>query len=94
VIIRPEAERDIDEAVAWYDGQREGLGDAFQARLDQALEQIDRMPEVHQVLFQTVRRVFVKVFPFSVYYRMEAGEVIVLAVAHSRRDPGRWKSRI
>ena len=29
VRIRPEAEKDLEEAAIWYESQREGLGDLF-----------------------------------------------------------------
>jgi hypothetical protein len=33
-------------------------------------------------------------FPFSVVYRVEARRILIVAVAHARRRPGSWKSRI
>ncbi len=32
-------------------------------------------------------------FPYSIYYRMEGNEVVVLGVLHIRRDPKEWQSR-
>jgi hypothetical protein len=33
-------------------------------------------------------------FPFSLVYRMRGDEVEVLAVAHGKRRPGYWRSRL
>jgi hypothetical protein len=39
-----------------------------------------------------VRRVILQRFPYAVYFRVEAHEIIVLAV-HGRQDPNRWQKR-
>ncbi len=93
MIIRPEAEADMAEARAFYEGRSEGLGDAFLASVEQILTSIEAMPDVHAVIHRDVRRVLIRRFPFSIYYRVEAGQIIVLAVIHSRRNPRDWKSR-
>jgi plasmid stabilization system protein ParE len=94
VIIRPEAERDIVDAVDWYEDQQSGLGNRFRRSLDQVLGQIELMPEMHRVVHKDVRRALTKPFPFAVYYRVWEGEVIVWAVLHSRRDSDHWKTRL
>ena len=94
MIIRPEAERDIVDAVGWYENQRRGLGDRFQKSLGRVLSQIDALPEMHRVVAKDVRRALTQPFPFAVYYRIWEGDVVVLAVLHSRRHPEHWKARI
>jgi plasmid stabilization system protein ParE len=94
VIVRPEAERDIAEASDYYESQRTGLGDAFEAAVEVVFRQVERMPELHQVVFKTVRRAALKRFPYAVFYCIQDGDVVVIAVSHGRRDPGRWKSRL
>jgi hypothetical protein len=32
--------------------------------------------------------------PFSFVYRVEANRIVIVAVAHGRRRPGYWKSRL
>ena len=94
MIIRPEAEKDIAEAINWYEDQREGLGAKFQVALDHVFEQLELTPQLHRIIYHGVRRALMARFPFAVYYRVEGEEVFVLAVVHARRDPERWKSRI
>ena len=92
--IKPEAMLDILDAARWYEDQRAGLGKRFRAALDRVFGQIEAMPEIHRVISKHVRRAVTPGFPFGVYYRIDDGEVIVLAVIHSSRDPDRWKSRL
>jgi hypothetical protein len=40
LVIAPEAELDIAEACAWYEGRRVGLGDEFLSSVDACLERI------------------------------------------------------
>jgi hypothetical protein len=44
LIITPEAELDVAEAKAWYDRQRQGLGERFLLAVEEALERIRRIP--------------------------------------------------
>jgi hypothetical protein len=50
VYVRPEARIDIEQASAWYERQRAGLGDDF---LDEVLDALDRIawdPEIYPVI--------------------------------------------
>lgn len=93
VILRPEAEQDVEGAAAWYDAQRIGLGQDFLDRLDDALKQIGTMPELYAPAWQDIRPCPLKRFPFVVYYRVLVDRVDVLAVLHGSRDPSVWQSR-
>ena len=50
-------------------------------------------PELHAAIYKEVRRSFIHQFPYAVFYRVEEDRVVVIAVMHTRRDPGRWQSR-
>lgn len=45
LIITPEAEEDLVEAKAWYDGQRRGLGGDFLLCVEEAFDRIRCIPE-------------------------------------------------
>jgi plasmid stabilization system protein ParE len=32
-------------------------------------------------------------FPYTIAYRVVAGQVVIMAVAHHRREPGSWEGR-
>ena len=93
MIIRPEAEADLVNAQGWYEWQREGLGAEFLLCVEEVFERIGRMPELHPVVYRGVRRAITRRFPYSIYYRMDGNEVVVLGVLHMRRDPKEWQSR-
>ncbi|WP_435017886.1 type II toxin-antitoxin system RelE/ParE family toxin [Tundrisphaera sp. TA3] len=93
LIVNPEAEADLAEAKAWYDGRQPGLGDEFLLCVDEAFQGIRQGPELHPRVFQRLRIALVRRFPFSVIYRQDDDQITVLAVYHTRRDPRGWRNR-
>jgi toxin ParE1/3/4 len=92
VIFRNEARAEFDEAVDWYEKHCR-LGAEFIARVQQVLDRIAANPKIHEVVYDNLRRAVIPRFPYSVIYREEPGQVLIIAVFHSRRDPSIWQSR-
>jgi hypothetical protein len=67
LIIAIEAHGDLEEAYAWYERQRVGLGEDFLQRVDACLEAIRRQPEMHAKVYQDYRRALVRRFPYAVF---------------------------
>lgn len=94
-----EADTEYRHAGRWYEGRRTGLGLEFFDAVDAAVSQTValprsgvRVPRVPRDL--PVRRIPVKRFPYHVIYLETEARIRVLAVAHDRRKPGYWKSRL
>jgi toxin ParE1/3/4 len=94
LILRPEAQRDAEEAALWYDLQRSGLGDRFIRELRQLLDRITEYPLHFPRLDLAIRRGHLQHFPYSVYFAAEDEIVVILAVLHQRRHPDTWKRRV
>lgn len=93
VYLRPDAKSDIEEAAFWYESQESDLGNQF---LDEALSVIDKLeetPAIYPKIFQNLRRVLFKKFPFGMYFYLEEQRVIIIAVMHGSRDPTNWQQR-
>lgn len=97
--LHPGAELDLTSAGDWYEQQVPGLGSDLAEEFERALEAIaerpsawPRWPGVSQDL--AVRRFLLARFPFSIAYVVEGHEAVVLAVAHVRRRPGYWLTRL
>jgi toxin ParE1/3/4 len=91
--IRPDAEADLNEAYGWYERQREGLGADFLLCFEESLQKVRRNPEVYPRIHQTVRRAWIRRFPYGLFYIVEEEVVVVLGVFHASRDPQCWQSR-
>ena len=93
VILRHEAEVDVQEARDQLEAVRVGLGTQVLARVREVLARIEKMPELHGKVWQDVRAARLKQFRFIVYFIVLADRVEVLAVLHGARDPSSWQSR-
>jgi plasmid stabilization system protein ParE len=94
IILRPEAEREFDEAFDWYDAQRPGLGTRFVAAVQAVFDMIAVLPRMHSVVFADVRKAVVRRFPYCVFYRPLDERIEVIAVFHSSRDPTIWQGLV
>ncbi len=94
LVLRPEARREFDDGFDWYERRRPGLGVDFAACVQQVLSRIAAAPERHALVLRDIRRATVRRFPYSVFYKVEPTQVVVLAVFHSRRDPKGWQVRV
>ena len=90
----PEARDEFDAATDWYEQQRPGLGTIFVDRVRDVFNRIAANPQMHGLVYQDVRKAVVQQFPYVVLYKEEAGEVIVIAVFHTARNPSIWQGRI
>lgn len=89
----PEARAEYDAAADWYEEQKTGLGVDYIARVRMVLNNIAGNPQLHAAVYGDVRKVRVSRFPYVILYREEPGEVIVISVFHTSRDPSIWQSR-
>jgi plasmid stabilization system protein ParE len=94
----PAASDEVDRALGWYAREAPHRLAAFADALDATLLSIGRMPESCPIVEllehgPVVRRGAVRGFPWGMFF-VEAGtEVVVIAVAHARREPGYWRDR-
>ena len=57
---------DYESAVAWYEGQKPGLGFDFTVRLADIFEIIESTPETQRFLYENRRYAFINQFPFNI----------------------------
>ena len=93
VVFRPAARAESDGAALWYEDRQAGLGVRFVAEIDQAVGLASSHPERFPVKHGEIRCVQARRFPYSVFYRIEADRIVVLAIFHARRDPAIWQAR-
>lgn len=94
VLFRPEARAEVVEAKAWYDQQVPGLGFEFARAIEASISSAARTPEVYPVIEGDCRRVLLWRFPYSVIFRSDRKELLVVAVFHHKREPGAWFPRV
>lgn len=90
----PEAEHELTEAALHYDREVEGLGDRFLSEIRRATTLLGKNPRMGHRVEGQLRRVILRRFPFSLIYAHHADNIFILAVAHQRRRPGYWRTRL
>ena len=94
LLVRPEAEADLSEAFSWYEGEREGLGHEFLARVGQQLGRVIDSPLSYPSVYRSVRRSLLPQFPFALFYLLDGETVTILCVSHQAREPDHWTERL
>jgi plasmid stabilization system protein ParE len=87
---RPDAHRDIDAAVQWYEERQAGLGIGFLDELEVLLSYLEDNPFLFQAFNRDLRQAPLHRFPYVIIYRIEEPDTaVVLAVFHTDQDPGK-----
>lgn len=95
VIIRREAEAEVQAAFDWYEEQSDGLGFEFLRAIDACVSGVQRNPFAFTVVHEPdVRRALVRRFPYALFYLANDEAIIVIAVFNVRRHPIDWLRRV
>ncbi len=88
------ASLEFEAAFAWYFERSERAALRFAREVERAVASIADAPERFPAGTSGTRRFLLQRFPFAVVYRELPSVIQVLAVAHARRRPGYWKTRV
>jgi plasmid stabilization system protein ParE len=94
IIVRPEAQREIQEAFDWYEERSEGLGAEFLRAADACLSGVQRNPAAYQMIHNEVHRALLRRFPYALFYLIREETIVVLACFHVKRSPADWQRRV
>jgi plasmid stabilization system protein ParE len=96
ILIRKEAQVDLDEIFVWYEEQQQGLGLRFINAVDATLQKINTNPYFAFCVEQEARSASLHRFPYDVIYIIDDQkfQVRVIAVIHQRRDPKWFRQRL
>ena len=92
LVFRAAALGELREAVAWYlreAGQRQA--DAFCDELNAKVALLMEHPGIGTPGDKGTRWIPLKVFPYTLHYRVDGDTMRVFSVAHQRRRPGYWR---
>lgn len=94
--VDPRAERDIEEAIDYYERARVGLGAEFLEVLRATFERVVTAPEACAPVprSKAARFALVRGFPHRVVFILSADHVSVVAVVHASRRPSYWRERL
>lgn len=87
LIIKSEAENDLNKAIEWYKEQNEKLPSQLLHEIEDGFNKIQNNPEHYQKRYKEIRIIFTKKFPYGIYYTLEKNTIFVHAVLHNKQHP-------
>jgi toxin ParE1/3/4 len=86
------ASLEVRSVTRWYTARDPEVAVRFRVEVRDAFSRIRATPRAYPLRGRH-HHVLLHDFPFSVVYRIVAGEIAVVAIAHHRRKPRYWMHR-
>jgi plasmid stabilization system protein ParE len=90
----PEADEEFREASRHYENEAPGVGLAFITEVHRVISVVIDHPRAAKRIRGTIRSKVLSHFPCSLLYSIESDLIIIVAVAHQKRRPTYWQSRL
>ena len=89
------AEKELDDAFAYYESIQRGLGFRFLAEVELSESRIKNFPKSYEKIGTYSRRCLVQKFPYGLIYQYleTRKEILIVAVSHLHRKPEYWAKR-
>jgi toxin ParE1/3/4 len=89
----PEAKSELLDAVAYYEGELNGLGQRLWAEIDEHIAWIAGNHEIPRLRTGGYRRVNLRIFPYFISYVVREPIIWIIAIAHGHSLPEYWIDR-
>jgi hypothetical protein len=93
-LFHPEADKEFDKSVRYYENCRPSLGLEFAEEIYATISRISEYPNAWAPMSKNTRRCLASRFPYGVIFQIKSGMLRIIAVANLQRRPGYWKTRI
>jgi plasmid stabilization system protein ParE len=87
LVLRPEARRELEQAVEWYETQLPDLGRQFRTEVYRTFDNIIARPELYPQARSPARKAVLRRFPYLIFYLVETKQIVIVAVFHAKRGP-------
>ena len=88
------ANREVDDAVQWYEAREEDLSREFLDELDRVVRLVRLYPYAGMQVEPEIRRFLFTRFPYSLIYGIDDETILIIAIANQHREPDYWAERI
>lgn len=89
----PEAEKELLEAIGYYNECQDGLGVEFAKEIYKSIQNILLFPKAWARLSSNARRCIINRFPYGVIYQIIEREIYIIAIMQLNRKPDYWETR-
>jgi ParE toxin of type II toxin-antitoxin system, parDE len=80
VVFLAPAQAEFAEAVAYYNAQRDGLGEEFAEEVQRTIARIREYPEAWSLLSRRTRRCPTNRFPYGIIYQIRGHTLLIISV--------------
>jgi len=94
ILFIPPSDKELEDAIKYYNNQLSGLGSQFYQELMEAIEVIQKYPSAWKKVGEHTHKLLLKRFPYLVLYIPEANKILITAIAHQHRRPEYYIERI
>lgn len=89
------ANKELQEAIEWYELQEEGLGLRFKKSVIEKIKHVKKNPHWFLLEEGKIYKAYIPKFPYKILFTIENNaNIIVWAIAHMHRKPWYWQKRI
>jgi plasmid stabilization system protein ParE len=89
-----DARIELDDARQHYAKIKADLARDFLSEIEKAIHKIKENPFAWPPYTRSTRRYLLSRFPYHVIYYIRSDDIVIVAVAHAKRDPSYWLTRI
>ena len=94
IIFTSFAQKEVVEALDWYERESSGLGRKFGTAIEESIQRIRDNPGQFPIVRRNIRRALLNRFPYALMFIVKADETVsVIACFHGSRDPMKWRER-
>ena len=94
VELHPSAKSELIDSIDWYNQEEPGLGYEFYDLVIEHIKRIHIFPEMWPDIYDGVRRLPVKKYPYSILYQELEDKFFIFAIMHDARKPLYWVDRV
>ncbi|AZB31623.1 type II toxin-antitoxin system RelE/ParE family toxin [Chryseobacterium balustinum] len=87
LILKPEAENDLGEAIEYYQSKRKGLGLKFLKCVQKFFDRITKNPLHYPLKSNQFREAYIQKFPYIIIYEIIDNEIVVFSVFNTYQNP-------
>ncbi|UPQ80418.1 type II toxin-antitoxin system RelE/ParE family toxin [Flavobacterium azooxidireducens] len=86
LILKSTASIEIENTISHYSHINKSLAQKLEKEIRYSFLKISKHPESFQFRYQTIRIIWLKTFPYGIYYIFDSDEVYILAFWHTKED--------
>ena len=89
----PEAEKELLEAINYYNECQDELGIDFAKETYKSIHNIILFPKAWTPLSSNTRRCLINRFPYGAIYQITEKEIYIIAIMQLNKKPNYWETR-